>query len=487
MPHSHLKKLCSTGLVISCAWLASPWAVAEGPSADTAVPVAAATDLESDTEQPADGQPPANWNWHAQNTDIYQAALPFPAAYSGPHSLYDGGQAKETVSVDLTAGVRLWRGGELYVDGMMWQGYGLSDTLGLLAFPNAESFRAGTQTPNLMFSRLLLRETIGFGGEQEDVADGPLALAGKQDIARLTFTVGRMSFLDVFDRNAYAGDPRTQFMNWAMVANLTWDFGQDTIGYSLGATAELNQQDWTWRYGFFEMPAYVNAGNVGSGNGGEDQFLTWPARGSFAPIFKSYSMATEFERRYSIDAHAGAIRFLAWLNHANIDTYDAATPILLAQGPGADIAPAQKYHCAYGFGLNWEQEINKSIGVFSRLGWNDGQTQALEYSDANWSASLGVSVKGYRWSRPDDTVGFGAVVSGLSQANQKFLSAGGLGIELGDGALSYGPEKALETYYDFAVWQSIHGTIDYQNFVDPGANRARGPVSIFAIRLHAEI
>lgn len=458
-----------------------------GPAfADTSPRTSPPPGTQADANQSDDAQP-ASWNWHAQNTDIYQGSLPFPAAYSGPHSLLKGGEAKETISADITAGVRLWPGGEFYVDGLAWQGFGLSHTSGILAFPNAESYKAGTGTPNLMFSRLFLRETVGFGGEQEDVPDGPFTLRGKQDVSRLTITVGRLSFVDLFDRNSYAGDGRAQFMNWAMVANLTWDYGQDTIGYSLGTTVELNQPDWTLRYGYFEMPQYINAGDFGSGNGGEDEFLTWPARGNFAPIFKSYSMAGEFEYRYSLNAHPGTVRFLAWLNHSNIDTYRDAIPILLAGGPGTDISAAQRYHYAYGFGLNLEQEINKTFGLFSRVGWNDGQTQALEFSDANWSVSLGLSINGATWDRPDDTIGIGGVISGISQANRQFLNAGGLGIELGDGAISYAPEKALETYYDLELWKGIHSTFDYQLLVNPGANSTRGPASIFGIRMHVEI
>ena len=32
--------------------------------------------------------------------------------------------------------------------------------------------------------------------------------------------------------------------------------------------------------------------------------------------------------------------------------------------------------------------------MFSRLGWNDGHEETWTFTDANWSASLGVSVKG---------------------------------------------------------------------------------------------
>ena len=57
------------------------------------------------------------WNWHVQNTDILQGDPGFPAKYSGTNSLLLGGEMRETVSLDLLAGVRLWRGAEFHVDG----------------------------------------------------------------------------------------------------------------------------------------------------------------------------------------------------------------------------------------------------------------------------------------------------------------------------------------------------------------------------------
>jgi high affinity Mn2+ porin len=197
-------------------------------------------------------------------------------------------------------------------------------------------------------------------------------------------------------------------------------------------------------------------------------------------------MMTEFERRWSINTHPGAIRFLAWLNEADMASYSAATAILLANGPGADISPARSFCYKYGFGLNWEQEIAKNVGLFSRLGWNDGKSEAWTFTDANWSASLGMSVKGEAWRRPDDTFGLAGVVSGASRVNQKFLEAGGTDMLDGDGALTYGPEKILETYYNFKIWKTVHATLDYQFISDPAFNRDRGPVSVFSARIHWE-
>jgi high affinity Mn2+ porin len=409
-----------------------------------------------------DGQ---NWNWHVQNTDIVQGYTGFPAKYSGPNSLPDGGEIRETVSLDLYAGVRLWSGAEAHIDGLMWQGFGLNNTLGVDGFPNGEAFRLGTDVPNVNIPRLFIRQTIGFGGEQEDVEDDQLTLAGKQDVSRLTLTLGKFSAKDIFDNNAYANDPRTQFMNWALMANEAWDYPADALGYITGFAAELNQPVWTLRYGFFQMPRSSN------GTALDEHFL------------KVWGMVTELERRYAINGHPGAIRFLAYLNHAHMGSYQEAIDDPTRP---ADIQTTRAYRYKYGFGLNWEQEIVQNVGVFSRVGWSDGQNEAWVFSDVDYAASLGLSIKGEFWHRPDDTFGLAGAANGISHVHQEFLEAGGTGILAGDGALNYGWEKILESYYDFKIWKTIHAAVEYQFITDPAFNQDRGPVSVFSARLHWE-
>ncbi len=423
-----------------------------------------------------------NWNFHAQSTAIVQAYPGFASQYSGPNSLPSGGQTREMVSLDLMGGARLWPGAEAHVDGMMWQGFGVGNTLGVEGFPNGEAFRLGTSVPNGNITRLFIRQTIGFGGEQEDVPDDALDLAGKVDVSRLTITLGRFSAKDIFDNNAYANDPRMQFMNWGLMANEAWDYPADAIGYDTGITLELNQPNWTLRYGFFQMPAEQNSLT------GDDAYLKWPYDGSsqYGPFLEAWGMVTELERRYTLDNHPGTIRFLAYLNRANMAEYSTATAILQEGGPNADWQTARSYHVKYGFGLNWEQEIAKGVGVFSRLGWNDDQEEGWTFSDVGHAASVGVSVNGAGWHRPDDTFGLAGVVNGISKSAQEFFQAGGTGILAGDGNLDYGWEKILETYYSFKIYGNLYGTADYQFVDDPAFNRARGPVSLFAGRLHWE-
>lgn len=426
-----------------------------------------------------DGNPVTQeWNFHAQVTEIVQGDPGFPAKYSGQNSLNRNGEIQETFTSDLFAGSRLWHGGEIHADGLLWQGYGLSHTEGIEAFPNSDAFKLGTTYPHFMLAHLFIRETIGLGGEREPVADGPLALAGEQDISRLTFTIGRFTPMDMFDHNTYAQDSHTQFLNWAMQTNLAWDFPSDSVGYTTGIAVELNQPNWTLRTGFFQTPGTKN------GFTADDLILTFPPAGSSGKFFYSWGTAAEFDGRYAAHALPGAVRFLAWMDKADMISYREAASLLESGGPQVDLSPARAYRNKYGFGLNIEQAVTKDVGVFSRLGWNNGQTEGWMYTDANWTASIGASANGSAWHRPNDSVGLAFVSSGASASAQKFLEAGGLDIVDGDGALTYGSEKVMEAYYDFPVWKSIHATVDYE-FVDhPAFNRDRGPVSVVGLRFH---
>ncbi|HLK11738.1 MAG TPA: carbohydrate porin, partial [Candidatus Binatia bacterium] len=116
-----------------------------------------------------------NWNVYLQSTAIVQGDPAFHARYSGPNSLRNNGEVEETVTADLFAGLRLWEGAEVHLDVLAWQGFGLSKTLGIEAFPNGDAYKLGTSTPDVMAARLFLRQTIGLGGPREDVDDGPLA------------------------------------------------------------------------------------------------------------------------------------------------------------------------------------------------------------------------------------------------------------------------------------------------------------------------
>ena len=465
-----MKNNCSIAtLFAACAGACLKATAADPPaqassSEGAAVPKAVAEAVAPNTADHGGDGADQKWNWHVQNTDIVQLQPSFPAAYSGPNSLLNATEARESISVDLMIGARLWRGAEFHLDGLMWQGYGLSKTLGAEGFPNAEAYRYGVTIPNVNLARIFIRQTIGLGGEQEVVEDDQFHLAGKQDVSRITLTAGKMSVHDIFDNNAYAADPRRQFLNWGTTANLAWDYSADSLGYISGFAAELNQPQWTLRYGFFQMPRVSNGLAV-------DQSVT-----------RAWGMVTEFERRYAIHNHPGAVRFLVYLNRAHMGSYQEA----LDNSAVPNIVATRDYRYKYGFGLNFEQELTKGIGAFGRFGWGDGRTEAWAYSDVDETASLGLSFSGSLWKRANDTVGAAGIINAISKVHQEFLAAGGTGILAGDGALDYGWEKVMEIYYDFGICKSLHGALDYQFIENPAFNRARGPVSIFGARMHLE-
>jgi high affinity Mn2+ porin len=437
-------------------------------ASDTATLAKASDDSTNSPAELATGKPvetQQNWNWHIQNTDVVQGDPGFAAKYSGPNSLNDKSEVQETISLDLSAGIRLWHGAEAHVDGLAWQGFGLSRTLGVEGFPNGEAYRLGTDVPKATFARLFVRQTIGLGGQQETVQDDPLHLRDQHDVSRLTLTLGKMSAKDIFDNNAYANDPRTQFMNWALVANEAWDYPADSLGYMTGFATELNEPHWALRYGFFQMP------HVSNGLHPDTHYL------------EVWGMVTEFERRYRANGHPGVIRFLGYLNRAHMGSYQAA---LDSPVRPADIEATRADRYKYGFGLNVEQEVARNVGIFSRVGWSDGENEAWAFADVDRTATLGVSVKGEPWGRAYDTFGLAGGMNAISRVHQEFLAAGGTGILAGDGALNYGWEKLIETYYDFQIWKTIHGTLNYQFVNNPAYNRDRGPVSILGARLHWE-
>jgi high affinity Mn2+ porin len=95
-------------------------------------------------------------------------------------------------------------------------------------------------------------------------------------------------------------------------------------------------------------------------------------------------------------------------------------------------------------------------------------------------------MKGERWGRRSDTLGIAAVANGLSGEARDYFSHGGIGILIGDGALSYGAEKIAEVFYSSQLNKQLSLTADLQHANNPAYNRSRGPVQIYGLRLHAE-
>ena len=405
------------------------------------------------------------WEIHGQTTYLPQGYPAFRAPYSGTNSLTPARQAQATWSNSLFLNMRLWEGGEVYYNPELLQGFGLNDTVGVAGFTNGEAQKSNFPYPHYNTSRLFYRHTFGFGGEQETLASGGLQLANKVDVNRLTVQVGKFPVMDIFDGNAYAKDTRKDFINWSMWAPGAFDYSADKVGLTYGATAELNQKHWALRGGYFLMPAVSNANSFDT------------------RVFERGTYVLEFETRFQLFSQPGKLRTIAWLNSANSGSYSET---LNNPAFNLDIAQTRRGRIKYGYVVSLEQALTDDLGVFGRWSWNDGKTEIMAFTDIDASLSMGASIKGIRWGRPDDVIGIGGAINSLSRDHRDFIAAGGLGILIGDGALNYRRERILETYYAYALTKAITLAADYQFVTNPAYNADRGPVHVFSGRFHAE-
>ena len=441
------------GLTIALTLIAAP-ALAQKAPVDLAIP--AAVELLAAAF-------PGEWSTHYQYTGIDQGYPAFRSPYSGPNSLTPGTRTRETMSATAYLGRTLWEGGALYFDPEFNQGFGLSRTSGVAGFPNGEAQKSGENLPKLNISRFYLVQTIGLGGEEEKVEDDINQIAGTRDVSRVTIYAGKLAVNDLFDTNAYAHDPRNDFMNWSVWEGGAYDYAADQKGYSDGIAVELNQKDWALRAGAFLVDKRSNSRDLDT------------------RIFQRGGYQAEFEERYELFGQAGKLRLLGFVNRGFAGSYREALAV-----PGADITQTRKDRLKEGFVVNLEQAISDDLGAFARFSYNDGKNEIMAFTDIDRSGLIGLSLKGTSWQRPDDTIGIAGVINALSRAHADFLAAGGLGILIGDGRLNYATEDILEAYYRFQVIKPLSLTADYQFVANPAYNRDRGPVSIFAVRAHLQ-
>lgn len=412
-----------------------------------------------------------DWQIKGQFTYVRQRSASFHSPYSGAHSLSGDGEYGYTGTATLFAGLRPWRGGELYLNAEAGQGDALSGLNGLGGFSNGEATRVSGSQLKAYRQRIFLRQTWNLGGESEHLDSAFNQLAGNVDHDRFVLTVGNFSTLDIFDNNAYAKDPRTQFLNWSNMANAAFDYAADARGFGWGFAGEWYQGDWAFRFGRMTGPREPNGEKVDN------------------QILRHYGDQFEIEHSHEIADQPGKVRLLAWRNRAVLATYADASAWLDSH-PGSDPEAIANVRTGarikYGFGINIEQAINANLGVFLRAMHADGRTETYAFTEADGSLATGLALKGAAWGRADDTVGLSWMRNTLSGERRDYLAHGGISFFIGDGNLNYRPESIVETYYSWKVLAGLWLTGDYQHIANPAYNADRGPANITSLRVHAE-
>ena len=414
--------------------------------------------------------PPAfetdNWAIHGQTTFVSQFAPAFHAPYHGANSL-DSNACRETWDVTVYIGRRLWDGAEFWIDPEIDQGFGLSNTLGIAGFTSGEAYKVGNTYPYFRIPRAFVRQTFDLGGDAEKVSSGLNQMSGSRTANRVVLTVGKFSVSDIFDTISYAHDPRNDFLNWSLVDAGTFDYAADAWGYTYGAAIEWYQGNWTLRAGLFDLSIVPNSIELDH-------------------HFEQFQSVYELEHRHQLWGQPGMMSIVGFLTRGRMGRFDDAIALAQLTGGVADIAAVRRYASRSGVNVNFGQQVADGIGVFARAGFADGNLEPYEFTDIDRTASVGASISGKRWGRPDDTFGIAGVVNGISGVHQAYLNAGGLGILVGDGQLPHpGLEQILEAYYSFPIgdWRV---TADYQLIVNPAYNRDRGPVSVIGARLRTQ-
>jgi high affinity Mn2+ porin len=407
-----------------------------------------------------------NFAVHGQATYLNQYVFPFRNPYSGQNSLAPN-QGRETWDATAYLGMRLWQGAELWVNPEIDQGFGLSSTLGVAGFPSGEAYKVGAAVPYARIPRYFVRQTIDLGGDTQKVDGAANQFSGSQTANRLVFTVGKFAVTDIFDTNKYAHDPRSDFMNWALIDTGTLDYASDAWGFTYGATTEWYQGDWTVRGGIFDLSVVPN-----------DIELD--------PHFAQFQWVGEIERRYDLWGQPGKVAVTGFLSRGRMGSFSNAIALAAATGGVPQTSAVRQYTSRAGLSFNLEQQITADLGLFARAGFANGNIEPYEFTDIDRTAAAGLVLAGKSWGRPDDTVGLAGVINGISGVHQAYLNAGGLGILIGDGMLPHPAlEQIIEAYYQLPV-SYFKLTLDYQFIVNPAYNSDRGPASVVAARLHAQ-
>ncbi|KAB1072559.1 outer membrane beta-barrel protein [Methylobacterium soli] len=410
---------------------------------------------------------------HGQTTLIAQGVPGFRSPYRGEQSLVPG-QTQQTTTATAFLGFKLLEGTELYYNPEFSQGFGLSGTTGVAGFVNGEAQKAGAAFPRLRSNRYFVRQTFGLGGEIEDVPDGPNQVATRRDIERITVIAGKFALGDFFDGNKYAHDPRVDFFNWSLWASSAWDFPANLPGFTQGVVAEYNRKEFAIRAAYTQVPKQ-------------------PSSDVLDPrVFDRAGFNIEFEGRYRMPEldRPGVLRLGFFSNVGNVADFREVAALTQA-GVFEDAVTAtaltRRPRRKTGFYANLEQELTDDLGMFARASFNDGRNESLSFTDIDRSFSGGFSLKGTAWGRPNDTVGVGAAVNGITRAHQAFFDVGGLGLLIGDGRLTrYAPESAFEAFYAVSLTKAMTVTFDYQHVENPAYNQDRGPADFFAARLHVD-
>ncbi len=257
-------------------------------------------------------------------------------------------------------------------------------------------------------------------------------------------------------------------MNWTVDNNGAYDYTADTRGFTFATMLECHERRWAVRFAEALMPKVANGIHLD------------------ADMSRARAENIEFELHGTMLRHQeGTIRFLSFINHANMGSYREAIGSFLS---GLTLKPditAHPLHTAikYGFGLNFEQPLDGWMGAFGRWGWDEGRHESFAYTEVDQTADIGLGGKGKPWHRKFDRAG----LQTASRETTRNISLSVVPVFFSATADSITAARTLSKLItrcmfggDFILRFCL------QHINNPGYHQDRGPVVVPTLRLHLE-
>ena len=283
-----------------------------------------------------------NWLLHFQQTVIPQHKPKINAPYSGDFSLSDSSETQTSLTTTIFIGRKLWKGASVFYNPELAGGSGLSQARGIAGFTNGECFRIGDPKPTIYTARLFFRQDFALSNQRnfskkveenntttqkvvegeahaDPTEDGINSFQGSRPANRFSFAIGKFSIADYFDNNSYAHDPRSQFMNWALMSTGAWDYPANTREYTWNAVIEYVRENYSIRVASSLVPTTAN---------GPD--LNWQWNGNNSNTF-------EIEKSTTFFGKEGKLRALASYTTTYMGSYTEAI-----KSPNPDITLTRK-------------------------------------------------------------------------------------------------------------------------------------------------
>lgn len=358
------------------------------------------------------------------------------------------GSTDYTLTLD-TEKLGLWKGGTILLNAETKWGDGIQNKVGSLLPLNFDAFKPGFGEGCMM----TLSEYILF----QSLFDGKLIfIAGKLDGAR------------AFDRNVFANDERTQFMNVALRNNPIIGFFAPYT--TLGAGFVFNATDW------LTTTVAVLDSDGSAKRTGFDTAFHGPAN---TTVVKEISAHV---KPFGLDGNQRVGVLLTnkdMQHHQPVSPFRQTGPLLYNLmgaklfGKVAKLLPYETSSSNCGMYYSFDQYLyqeaedpSQGVGLFGRFGWARQSVTPIAHF-----YSMGVGGKGVLPERDRDTFGVGYFYSDLSN----------------DLPYWFHSEQGIEAYYNIQVTPWLHISPDLQVIVNPGGTGEKDVAVVYGMRFQISL